>query len=139
MPDVKPYVTPTLTRNGDVAVTVRLSFNKSVEKETHPHQNTITKRVICKVAQVEDAMFYYRQTCGYKLTYVEYLADEIYYLAPKHPDEKPEVPESGAVCEYYLDYERRNFSQVIRDADANDERLRELEPFSDANPEFREE
>ena len=132
MPDVKPYVTPTLTRNGDVAVTVRLSFNKSVEKETHPHQNTITKRVICKVAQVEDAMFYYRQTCGFTLTFVEYLADEIYYLATPRSPADQNGPESGAVCEYYFDLDTGVEFK-------SDERLRELEPFSDANPEFREE
>jgi len=125
MPDVKPYVTPTLTRNGDVAVTVRLSFNKSVEQETHPHQNTITKRVVCKVNQVEDAMFYYRQTCGFTLTYVEYLADEIYYLAPRLTDVKRDAPESGAVCEYYFDLDSG--------VEFKDERL------GDVNPEFREE
>tara|TARA_R110002020_G_scaffold78610_4_gene197560 strand:- start:8630 stop:9013 length:384 start_codon:yes stop_codon:yes gene_type:complete len=127
MPDMnKGYTVPTLTRDGDVAVTVRLSFSITGSGPT------TTKRVVCKVNQVEDAMFYYRQTCGYKLTYVEYLADEIYYLATPRSPADQNGPESGAVCEYYFDLDTGVEFK-------SDERLRELEPFGDANPESRNE
>ena len=75
------YTPPILTRNGDVAVTVRLSFNMT------GCGKTTTKRVVCKVEHVEDALFYYRLDCGYTLTYVEYLDDEIYDLAPRVTNE----------------------------------------------------